>query len=129
MKPLTFLKNALKVFAPLALALSFSSYAFGEGMAAAPTLVPQYVHHLNAYYPDLNLKAFSQGQKAYHELELLEGILNPTLEDLRKSGGQTPWLPDGSLIELSCSKTVCGNGGGPCRTCLVGYDSWENSQE
>lgn len=71
-------------------------------------LTLEYVQFLNQHYPNLNLWPHSYGQKAYKELEELEGELQGDF-----------YLPQGYLQELSCSKIVCGGGGGgSCPTCF-----------
>lgn len=84
---------------------------FGFGSAHAneyEVLTQEYVQFLNQHYPNLDLWSHSYGPQAYQELEDLEGELQGDFQ-----------LPQGFLQELSCSKIVCGGGGGgPCPTCL-----------
>jgi len=86
--------------------------------SVAPTAA--YEEFLNSNYPDLDLSVKDHSSpQAYKQMEILENYLNPSIDFLRASGGHSLTLPDRSLLQLSCSKTICGNGGGPCRTCLV----------
>lgn len=105
MKPLI---SLLFSFFLLATFLGFGSSAWAGDYQ---TLTKEYVEFLNEHYPNLDLWSHSRGAKAYSELESLEGELQGDFQ-----------LPSGSLHELSCSKIVCGGGGGsPCPTCFQGF--------
>lgn len=78
-----------------------------QGSANWPELTEEYVEFLNQNYPRLDLWSHTYGLKAYQDLKQLEDNLQGDYSS-----------PAYSLKELSCSKIVCGGGGGPCPTCF-----------
>ncbi len=108
MKPLLFILTLLIGLSGLSQAFAADYYQETDA----------YVRFLNEVEPGLQLHVQKHSYQALQELE----ILDLELERAKQNPNGGFQIPDRSLELLSCSKIVCGGGGG-CTTCFQGYNS------